>query len=118
MRMLREAGHDIAVIHAPAVHALEVLTDLVTGQGDCWTKLLVPLRVVVDVVNAEEERIDGLPAMAERADVENGVIHDQVKRQRSKGKCTSPLTLAIRPDLRRHMAHRKLLLAALLSTYP
>jgi len=35
-------------------------------------------------VNAEEERIDSLPALAERADIKNGVTHHQVKGQGSK----------------------------------
>jgi hypothetical protein len=29
VRMLRKPGHDVAVVHAPAVLALEVLTDVV-----------------------------------------------------------------------------------------
>ena len=72
VRMLREAGHDITVIHAPAVDALEVLTDVVPGQRRRRTELIIALRVVIDVMDAKQERIDCLPAMTERADIEDG----------------------------------------------
>ena len=32
VRVLREAGHDLAVVHAPAVLALEVLAQVAPGQ--------------------------------------------------------------------------------------
>ncbi len=92
--MLRKAGHDITVIHAPAVNALEVLTDVVPRQRRSRTKLLVPLRVVVDVVDAEQERIDCLPSMAKGADVEDRITHPiSIGRRVSNARpLPSPLT--------------------------
>ena len=58
MGMLRKAGDDIAVIHAPAVAALEVLTDIAARQRRDRTEAIVALREMVDVV-------DGAPPLSD-----------------------------------------------------
>ena len=75
VRVLREAGHDVTVIHPPAVDAGKVLSDVMPGQRRGGTKLIVALRVVIDVMNAEQEGVDGLPALTEGFDGEDGIVH-------------------------------------------
>ena len=62
VRVLREARHHVAVIHPPAVLALEVLPDVVARQRRVGPQPVVAPRVVIDVVDAEEERIGRLPS--------------------------------------------------------
>jgi hypothetical protein len=61
VRVLREAGHLEPVVHAPAVDPGEVGSELVTGEGHGRPELLVPRRVRVVVVDAEEKGIDRGP---------------------------------------------------------
>ena len=56
-----EAGHDLAVVHPPAVDALEVLTELAAGERRRRAELGVARGVAVEVVDAEQERVDRLP---------------------------------------------------------
>ena len=69
MRVLRKAGHDVAVVHPPAVLALEVLPDVAAGQRRRRAELVVARGIVIVVVDAEEKRIVRLPAVTERADL-------------------------------------------------
>ena len=68
VRVLREAGHRRAVVHAPAVGAGEVHADVAARERRVGTQLLVAGGVVVDVVHAEQERVDGRPLEAERGE--------------------------------------------------
>ena len=72
MGMLREAGHHVAVVHAPAVLALEVHPDPAPGKGRRRSHLRVAERIGVVMMDAEEERIDRGPGgSAERGPIEN-----------------------------------------------
>ena len=74
MRVLREAGHDGAVVHAPAVLAREVLADVAPRERRRGPEALVARRVGVVVMHAEEERVGRLPRRPrERADLEDRV---------------------------------------------
>ncbi len=53
VRMLREPGDDVAVIHAPAIRAGEVLADLVAGERGVRPEAVVSPGEVIDMVNAE-----------------------------------------------------------------
>src|SRR5262245_60829696 len=75
MRMLRKPGNDVTVIHAPAVRIPEVLTDLVAGERCRGTELVVALRIEIEMVDAEQERIERLPAIAQRAHLEDRISH-------------------------------------------
>ena len=66
MRVLREAGHGAAVVHPPAVGAREVHADVARRERRRRAHVLVGLGVQVEVVDAEQERIDGGPLEAER----------------------------------------------------
>jgi len=61
MRMLRKTGHDVAVVHAPAVFDDEVLSQVAAHERRGWAHLLVARGVRVIVMNAEEEGIRGDP---------------------------------------------------------
>ena len=75
MRMLREARDDVAVVHPPAVLLLEVLTDVAaTERLGRRTELIVSGGIGVVVVNAEQERICGLPRKAQGAHREDRVV--------------------------------------------
>ena len=67
VRVLREAGHDLAVVHAVAVPAGEVGAELTVVEPGRRTEALVAGRVGVEVVDAEEERVDRRPRRASRA---------------------------------------------------
>jgi hypothetical protein len=75
MRMLRKSGHDVAVVHPPAILTLEILTDVVPAERCGWAELLVASRESVGVVHAEEKRIGGVPPAAERPHAANQVRH-------------------------------------------
>ena len=68
--VLRKSRHDVAVVHPPALAALEVLPNVAPGERRRWTKTFIAFRVAVDVVNAEQKRIVGLPARLERRDTD------------------------------------------------
>jgi hypothetical protein len=74
MRMLREAGHDVAVIHAPAVLAGEVLADVAAFERRRRPQAVVAARVEIDVVDANEERILGLPRKGQRGDAHDRLL--------------------------------------------
>jgi hypothetical protein len=66
MRMLRKARHRLAVIHAPTVFTLEVLSQAATGERRVRAEHLVAGGIRVHVMHAEEKRIGGNPGEAER----------------------------------------------------
>src|SRR3954466_2449627 len=79
VRMLRKSRHDVAVIHPPAVFALEILPEVTPRQRGVWSELGVTLRVAVEVVHAEEERIGTNPGEAERQCFEDEIAHSRVR---------------------------------------
>src|SRR6476660_9079167 len=72
MRMAREARHRVAVVHAPAVLAAEVLAEVATGQRRVGPEPAVRPRIGVVVIDAEQERIDRFPGESERLDLDDG----------------------------------------------
>ena len=75
MRMLRKSGHDVAVVHAPAVAAFEILPDVVPRERRSRPEPLIPFGVIVDVMNAKKKRVVGLPARLKGRDVYNRIVH-------------------------------------------
>src|SRR3954468_3029471 len=75
VRVLREARHSVAVVHAPAVFALEILPDVAAGERRVRPELGVAGRVMVEVVDAEQERIGTHPGETERQRFEDRVTH-------------------------------------------
>jgi hypothetical protein len=76
MRVGRKTGHRPPVVHAPAVLAGEVLPDLAPFEQCLRPELRIAARVDVDVMHAEQERIDRVPRHAERmAAKDRGVSH-------------------------------------------
>src|SRR5262245_45234506 len=76
MRMLREAGDDFAVVHAPAVFDDEVLPEVAPGEGCGRAELVVSFGIGVVVMNTEEEGVSRAPGKAERVLFSNcGVVH-------------------------------------------
>ena len=63
--MRRKARYVGSVVHAPAVARAEVRTDLAPFERGGRTHLSVAGRIVVEVMNAEQERVDGGPLIAE-----------------------------------------------------
>jgi len=74
VRVLRKPGHGVAVIHAPAVLTREVLAHVSAGERRRGTQAVVARRVQIDMVNADEERILGLPRKPERRHAEDGIL--------------------------------------------
>src|SRR5690606_33323054 len=66
VRMPRKPGHDFAVVHPPAVLALEVLADVAAGERRGRTHPVVARGVTVVVIGAEQERVDAFPRERER----------------------------------------------------
>jgi len=66
MGMLRKPGDQLTVIHAPAVLALEVLTDVPAVQRRRRAQVLVAGGVLVVVMHAEQKRVGGLPRKSQR----------------------------------------------------
>ena len=75
MRVGGKARHRLAVVHAPAIRATEVLADRAAGERGVRTKTSVAARIGVIVVDAEQERIGGLPRETQRADTDHGSGH-------------------------------------------
>jgi len=73
--MLRKSGHDVAMVHSPAIASFEVLPDVASGERRRRAKTLIALWVVVDMVNAEQKRIVSLPARLKRRDIDDGIFH-------------------------------------------
>ncbi len=82
MRVLRETGHGHPVIHAPAVQVGEIGAEVAAGQRPGGPEGLVAFRVVVDVMNGEDERVEPLPGKPELYDVKyrgHGETFDAVR---------------------------------------
>ncbi len=75
VRMLGEAGHGAAVVHAPAVGAREVHPDVARRERRVRAHVLVRLGVAVEVVHTEEERVDRGPLEAERDRLQHRIRH-------------------------------------------
>ena len=75
VRVVGEPGHVTAVVHPPAVEALEVLAELAPLERHRRPRHLVARRVGVVVVHAEQERIDGRPLEPQRHRLEHRVSH-------------------------------------------
>ena len=73
VRMLRKPRHRIAVVHTPAVLAGEVLADVAARERGGGAQAVVTLRIEIDVVDADEERVLGLPGEGKRRDAEDGI---------------------------------------------
>ena len=61
VRMRRKARDRAAVVHAPAVLAGEILSDVASVQRRIGPQLRIAARIGVVVVDAEQERIDRGP---------------------------------------------------------
>ena len=59
--MSRKAGDPIPVVHPPAVFPLEVMTDASPLKRSTGTELWVTRRVVIFVINTEEEGVESGP---------------------------------------------------------
>src|SRR5213593_2775664 len=82
MRMLRKSRHNAAVVHAPAVLALKVLSDVATSKRGGGSEVFVALRIVIVVVHAEQEGIGGFPGDAERSCAfDNAIAHGKSNRR-------------------------------------
>ena len=75
MRMLREARHIAAVVHAPTVAPGEVLTELATVERGVGAEPSVAAWIRVVVVHTEEERVDGGPTGPQLDDLQDGIVH-------------------------------------------
>jgi hypothetical protein len=73
MWVLGEPGHDVPVVHAPAVEIGEVGPDLATGERCVRPLILVPRWKCVDVVNGEDEWVEALPGKAELDQLDDGL---------------------------------------------
>jgi hypothetical protein len=65
--MLREARNGVAVIHAPAVLTREILPHVAPLERSRGAERFVAARVVIDVMDADEERVLRLPGKRERS---------------------------------------------------
>ena len=74
-RRVRIHGDDIAVVHPPAIADLEVGTDVAPRQRGVGAQLGVAGRVVVEVVDAEQVRVDRRPLEPERERLQDRVCH-------------------------------------------
>ena len=74
--VLGEPRDRAAVVHAPAVGAREVHADVAGLQRGCRAHVLVGRGVVVEVVDAEEERVGGGPLEAEGDGLQHWVGHE------------------------------------------
>ena len=72
VRVRRKAGDGLPVVHAPAVFVGEIAADLPPGQRGRRAHVCVTGRVVVNVVHAEQKRVDGLPGEGQRCNLEDG----------------------------------------------
>src|SRR5947209_20203042 len=91
--MLREARHDMTVVHAPPVGSGEVHAEVTRRQRRLRSEVLVALRVLVEVVHAEQERVDRRPLEPERRDLQHGIGHGSRLRLR-KIRSASPTSSA------------------------
>ena len=75
MGVLREARHGAAVVHLPATGAGEVHAEIPRGERGRRAHVLVGLGIPVEVVNAEQERVDGRPRESEGDDLTDRIAH-------------------------------------------
>ena len=78
VRMLGEAGHHRPVIHPPTVAEREIHTQLTTFEGRSRAQTIIARRIDVEVMGAEEERIDGRPVQAEFDGLQHRVVRHGV----------------------------------------
>src|SRR5215208_3144304 len=76
VRMLGKAGHHVAVVHAPALLAFEILTDLPAAKRRLRAELIVAGGIEIDVMDTEQKRVVCLPALTERVDAEDWIGHE------------------------------------------
>src|SRR2546426_9595576 len=82
MWMLRESRHNAAVIHAPAILALEVLSDVASLKRGRRSEVIVALWIVIVVIHAEQERIGGFPGHTQRPCAnDDAVVHGNSPRK-------------------------------------
>ena len=80
VRVRRKAGNGLAVVHAPAVFVAEIAAHLPTRQRCCRSHVLIADRVVIDVMHAEQKRVNGLPGEGQSRELEYGyVIHSEAR---------------------------------------
>lgn len=72
VRMGREAGHLVAVVHAPAVLAREILPDLPARERRVGPQAAIAARVGIVVVGAEKEGVQRGPERAQGLAAEQG----------------------------------------------
>ena len=75
VRVDGEAGHGAAVVHAPAVDAFEVVADRPAVERCDRAEVGVAGGVVVEMVDAEQERVDGRPLEPQRDGLDDGRTH-------------------------------------------
>lgn len=73
--MCRESRHGAAALHAPSVFAFHVVAGYTARQRNIGPEFGVALWVVVDMVHADQEGIDGWPATSEWVDTKNCAHH-------------------------------------------
>ena len=61
VRVSRKTGHGVAVVHAPAILAAEVVADVARVQPSGWAQRVVAGRVGIVVVGTKQERIERGP---------------------------------------------------------
>src|SRR5687768_3785074 len=67
VRMRRESGNRLAVIHAPAILAGEVLSDVAPSQRRVGAKPAIATRIRVVVMDAQQKRVNRIPGKTEGA---------------------------------------------------
>jgi hypothetical protein len=73
VRVRWKAGHGVAVVHAPTVFARKVLAYCPPGQRGLWRQICVASGVGIDVVDAEQKRVQRGPrGVAQRGDSNHG----------------------------------------------
>ena len=73
MGMLREPGDGAPVVHPPALGALEVHAEIARRERRGRAHVLVRLGVQVEMVHAEEERVDRRPLEPEWYDLQDRI---------------------------------------------
>ena len=83
MGMLREPGDGAPVVHPPALGALEVHAEIARRERRGRAHVLVRLGVQVEMVHAEEKRVDGRPLKTERHRLQDRIMHAASLRPRT-----------------------------------
>jgi hypothetical protein len=77
----REARHDVSVVHAPALLALEVPPDAATLERCRRAQCSVAARIRIIVVHAKQEGVEGRPRwLTQGHDVQHDVTGQSVPR--------------------------------------